>query len=102
MVLDKTKIFQTIQKNESSVKMFGVKNLALFGSFVRNEQKDNSDIDFFVEFHEGQSPYDNYIGLVFFLEEIFQRKIDLVTPKSMSPYIGPYIIKELEYVALSA
>jgi predicted nucleotidyltransferase len=102
MSLNKEKIFQTIIENQSSIKLLGVKNLALFGSFVRNEQKENSDIDFLVEFNDGQSSYDNYIELSFLLEDIFKRKIDLLTPKSMSPYIGPYILKELEYVALSA
>ncbi|MFZ9848809.1 MAG: nucleotidyltransferase family protein [Flavobacteriales bacterium] len=102
MSLNKEKIFQTIIENQSSIKLLGAKNLALFGSFVRNEQKENSDIDFLVEFNDGQSSYDNYIELSFLLEDIFKRKIDLLTPKSMSPYIGPYILKELEYVPLSA
>ena len=63
MLLNKEKIFRTIQAHEASIKMFGVKNLAVFSSFVRNEQNENSDIDFFVEFEDGKKNHDNYIDL---------------------------------------
>lgn len=101
-ILNKEHIFKSILMNETELKNMGVQKLALFGSFVRNEQSENSDIDFLVEFAKNQKNYDNYMNLLFFLEDLFKRKIDLLTPEAMSPYIGPYIIKELEYVSLSA
>jgi predicted nucleotidyltransferase len=101
-ILNKEHIFKSILMNETELKNMGVEKLALFGSFVRNEQSENSDIDFLVEFAKNQKNYDNYMNLLFFLEDLFKRKIDLLTPEAMSPYIGPYIIKELEYVSLSA
>jgi predicted nucleotidyltransferase len=40
--------------------------------------------------------------LSFFLEDLLDRRVEVVTPESLSPYIGPYIMKEVEYVDLAA
>lgn len=80
----------------------GVKRIGLFGSFVRGEQKNASDIDFIVEFEKDEKTFDNFMNLSFFLEALFQRRVELVTAESLSPYIGPYILKEAEYVSLAA
>ena len=74
-------------------KRFGVKRIGVFGSFARGEQKDISDVDILVEFEK--PTFDNFMNLAFFLEDLFQRKVDLVTPNSLSPYIGPYIKQEV-------
>jgi len=42
--------------------------------------------------------YDNFIQLSFFLEDLFRRRVELVTTESLSPYIGPHIMSEVEYV----
>lgn len=68
-------------------KRFCVKRIGVFGSFARGEQKDTSDVDILVEFEK--PTFDNFMNLAFFLEDLFQRKVDLVTPNSLSPYIGP-------------
>ena len=41
---------------------------------------------------------DNFIQLSFFLEDLLKRRVELVTPESISPYIRPYIMNEVEYV----
>ncbi|MBI5327582.1 MAG: hypothetical protein HZB80_04750 [Deltaproteobacteria bacterium] len=41
----------------------------------------------------------DFIHLAFFLEDLLHRKVELVTPESISPYIKPQILKEVEYVA---
>jgi predicted nucleotidyltransferase len=74
----------------------------LFGSFVRGRQNANSDVDVLVEFLPGQKTFDNFMQLSFLLEGLFQRKVELITREALSPYIGPYILKEIEYVALAA
>jgi hypothetical protein len=94
-------ISKLIEENRDKVRNFGVKRLGIFGSFVRGSQVENSDIDILVEFSSGQKNYDNFINLAFFLEEIFQRRVELVTPESISPYLKPYIMKEVEYVEIS-
>lgn len=77
---------------------FGVKHLALFGSTVRNEARDDSDIDVLVEF-EGGETYRNYFDLQFYLEDRLHCPIDLVCVDAVRPQIKPYIEKEALYVA---
>jgi len=77
---------------------FGVKRLGLFGSFVRNEQTEKSDIDFWIEFVPQQKTYRNLLDLGDFLEKIFERKVELVTPESLSPTLKREILKEMRYV----
>ena len=94
----KKDVLSIIQQNRKSVKTLGVKKLGLFGSFVREEQNKNSDIDLMVEFDKGKKTFDNFRQLSFLLEDLLGKKIELVTTDSMSPYIRPYILTEVEYV----
>jgi len=98
----KEDVLKRLRKNRSQLQAFGVKRIGLFGSFVRGEQKNISDIDLIVEFEPGKKTFDNFMALSFFLEALFQHKVELVTAESLSPYIGPYILKEVEYVSLAA
>jgi predicted nucleotidyltransferase len=84
------------------IKAFGVKKLALFGYFVREQQKPDSDIDLLVEFQPEHKTFDNFIHLSIFLEEVLQQPVELITTESLSPYLGPYIIEEVEDVPLTA
>ncbi|MCX6233226.1 MAG: nucleotidyltransferase family protein [Bacteroidetes bacterium] len=83
------------------MKEFGVKRIGLFGSYVRNEPTPDSDIDFIVEFNPGKKNYKNFIHLAYFLESILNKEVDLLTHGSLSPYLKPYIFKEIEYVSFS-
>jgi predicted nucleotidyltransferase len=89
-----------VQEHQSQIQAFGVKRLGLFGSFVRGEQDDESDVDFLVEFFPDRKTFDSFIHLAFYLEELLQRRVELVTPESLSPFIGPHILKEVAYVTL--
>ena len=80
----------------------GVKSIGLFGSFVRGDSSSQSDIDILIEFDSDRITYDNFIDTCFFLDELFNRRVEVVTADSISPYIKPYIMKEVEYVPLSA
>lgn len=91
-------ILSLIQEYQDKIRAFGVKKLGLFGSFVLGQQDENSDIDLLVEFDIGKKTFDIFIHLAFFLEDLFGRRVELVTPESLSPYIGPYIMKEVKYV----
>ena len=101
-VQTKQNILLTIQDNQKQIKAFGVKKLGLFGSFVRNEQSTDSDIDILVEFEPGQKTFDNFMQLAFLLEDLLERSVELVTPESLSPYIQPYIVQEVEYVTFTS
>jgi predicted nucleotidyltransferase len=95
-------VLMLIRQHESDIKTFGVRRLGLFGSFARSQQGKDSDVDILVEFEPGLKTFDNFIHLAFFLEDILKRRVELVTPDALSPYIGPHIMKEVEYVALNA
>ncbi len=97
-VKDKISLIDRLMKNEEKVLSFGVERIGIFGSFVRNEMRADSDVDFFVEFKEGYKNYDNFMDLAFFLKELTGREIELVTPNSLSPFLGPEIMKEVAYV----
>ncbi|NVM31244.1 MAG: nucleotidyltransferase family protein [Candidatus Helarchaeota archaeon] len=100
--LDKEKIFELLRLNKLQLQKYGVKRIGLFGSYLRGENKKESDIDFLVEFEEGKKNYDNFIELAFFLEELFNRRVDLLTIESMSPYLKPYILKEVRFETIKA
>jgi hypothetical protein len=88
-------IFKILQRNNNLLKKYRVKKIGLFGSYVRNEASKKSDIDLLVDFEE--KTFDNFIELAFELEKIFNRKVDLLTEKGISPYILPYINNEVQW-----
>lgn len=94
----KSEILDFIRKSHSQLNNFGVTKIGLFGSFVKNQQTEESDIDILVDFHPDKLKYDNYIDLAYYLEDSLERTVDLVTVDSLSPFIGPHILGEVEYV----
>jgi predicted nucleotidyltransferase len=52
-----------------------------------------SDKDILVEFTPEKHTFDNFMEVVFLLEEILGRKVEMITPEALSPHIGPYILK---------
>lgn len=103
MELSKEKILTTLKKHASEISDYGVIQIGLFGSYVRNEQTKQSDIDIFVEFDPQRESFDNFINLCFMLEKIFEnKKVEVVTKNGLSPYIGPKILKEVEYATLAS
>lgn len=101
-VRTREELFNLISSNSKALIAFGVVRIAVFGSFVRNEATAESDVDFYVELLPEKKTLKNFLGLGDFLEELTQRKVEIVTPQSLSKYIGPYILKELQYVPLAA
>ena len=76
---------------------FKIKEIGVFGSYVRGEQKEDSDIDILVEFEEGYKTFDNYMELKFFLEEILTSKIDLVIKTTIRDELKQNILSEVTY-----
>lgn len=72
----------------------GAKKISIFGSFARGEEKPESDIDIIVEFSEPKGLLE-IVGLEQELSELIGRKVDLLTEKSVSPYIIDKIKNEL-------
>jgi uncharacterized protein len=78
----------------------GVSRIGIFGSYSRGEARPDSDVDVFVDFHPGLKTYDNFSAVYDALEEAFRRRVELVTEKGLSPFIGPKIMREVKYVDL--
>ncbi len=97
-MIEKADIVNFLKSNRESIISYGVKKIGLFGSYVRKTQKPDSDIDILVEFYSDKLNYNNFINLAYFLEDNLSRKVDLITLDSLSPYIGPKILEEVEYV----
>jgi predicted nucleotidyltransferase len=76
---------------------FNVREIGIFGSFVRGEQKETSDLDILVEFKARVSLFE-IVRLERFLSELLGEKVDLVLKKSLKPRIGKHILKEVVYV----
>ena len=80
------------------MKLFSVKRIALFGSFIHDNQSEKSDIDILVELKE--ETFSNFINLKFFLEDLFGRKVDLVTEEGLKPRLK-YIKEEAIYAKVA-
>ena len=89
------KIINMLKDHNEILRKYEVKRIGLFGSFARGDQKKNSDIDFLVEFEK--PVFENFMDLAFYLEELFGRKIELITNGNLSPYIQPYVEKEVKW-----
>jgi predicted nucleotidyltransferase len=76
---------------------FNVKSIGLFGSYVRDEQKDKSDIDLLVEFSKPIGFF-KFIELEEYLSKKLGIEVDLVTPDALKPMIKPQIMREVVYV----
>jgi predicted nucleotidyltransferase len=101
-VRTKRELMKRVAASRDSLAAMGVARLGLFGSFAREEQRQDSDVDLLVEFAPGQKNFDNFMTLGFFLEELFDRRVELITPESLSPYIRPHIMTEVEYAVIAA
>ncbi len=97
----KQDVLALLERHKTELRGSGVRRLGLFGSFVRNEQRPESDIDLLIEFSPGRKTFDNLIRVGDYLESLFSRRVELVTPEALSPYLRPHIAKEVEYVSIS-
>ena len=95
----KENIIAAIKFHKPQLSKLGVQNIGLFGSYLRNEQSDKSDIDLLIDFEPEKENFDNYMAVYDLFENIFKNeKIEVVTKNGLSQYIGPKILKEVMYV----
>lgn len=76
---------------------FNVKNIGIFGSYIRNQQTQKSDIDILIDYEEVPNLF-ALIELEYYLEEILNTKVDLVTRKGIKPQLKEFILKEVVYI----
>ncbi|MXY99365.1 nucleotidyltransferase family protein [Candidatus Poribacteria bacterium] len=92
-MLTKSAIKQTLLSHQNTLRKYGVKRFGFFGSYVKDTAHSESDIDLLVELEEVS--FDRYMDLRIFLEDLFQKKIDLVISDSLKPRLRPRIEKEI-------
>lgn len=76
---------------------YGVKTIGIFGSYLREEQTQTSDIDVLVEFEKPIGLVE-FVGLKNHLSDLLEMKVDLVMKKALKPGIGRRILSEVVYV----
>lgn len=92
-------ILTTLGSNRNKLARYGIRKLGLFGSYARDEQSPESDIDILLDFDPDHENYDNYMAVYDILEQLFNNeKVEVVTRNGLSPYIGPKILNEVVYV----
>lgn len=97
-IVDVSQIRNTINQHQDSLrKVYKVKNISVFGSVARGENKETSDIDLLVELREPIGIF-RFIELEEFLSRILGKKVDLVTKKALKPAIRQQILQEAIYV----
>ncbi|NDC31588.1 MAG: DNA polymerase subunit beta [Bacteroidetes bacterium] len=95
----KDNILITLKSNKLNLSKFGIRNVGLFGSYIRNEQSSVSDIDLLIDFEPEKENFDNFMAVCDLFEKIFENeKIEVVTKNGLSPHIGPKILNEVQYV----
>ena len=76
---------------------FGVKRIGIFGSFVRGEERQDSDVDVLVVFQKGEETFDHYMDCKFYLEDLFGRNVDLVIEDTLKNRLKEPILSEVIY-----
>ena len=94
--MDRSEILRRLAQQRQAVQQLGVRRLGLFGSIARGEETSTSDVDVLVELE--RNSFDAYMDLKFFLEELLQRRVDLVLADTVKPRLRERILKETVYV----
>jgi predicted nucleotidyltransferase len=94
--LTRQAILTRLADNGALLQKFHVRRIGLFGSYARQEQTKQSDIDLLVEFESAS--FDNFMNLAFAMERLFHKKIDLIMPESLSPYLKPLVEREVSWL----
>lgn len=95
----KENIIARIKTHKPALLSLGVQDIGLFGSYLRNEQSDKSDIDLLIDFEPEKETFDNFMAVYDLFENIFENeRVEVVTRNGLSKYIGPKILKDIMYV----
>ncbi|MCW4025322.1 MAG: nucleotidyltransferase family protein [Candidatus Bathyarchaeota archaeon] len=91
-------IKHTLSQHKGEIKKrFKVKTIGVFGSYVRGEQRQKSDVDVLVEFEEPVGLFE-FMDLEMYLAGLLGVKVDLVSKKALKPHIGERILEEVVMV----
>ena len=79
-------------------KTFHVREIGIFGSFVKGSHTVQSDVDILIDFKHGHKDLFNFMRLKYYLEGLLGKKVDLVMKKAIKPMLKKNIFREVEYV----
>jgi predicted nucleotidyltransferase len=97
-MLTRDEIVKTLRDHRTEWAEFDVESISLFGSMARDEATAESDIDVLVDFRSAPT-FDSYMGLKIYLEDLFGRRVDLATRKTLKPRIREIVEREALRVA---
>ena len=97
------KTFEEIKKTigehrEELISKFMVKEIGIFGSYVRGDQDETSDIDILVDYSDEHISLFDVLELKYYFEELLRLKVDIVTREALKPVIGKHIMDEVVFV----
>lgn len=98
----KERFQKVIFENQKYLKDLGIRSIGIFGSVARNEDTEASDYDILVEFEKHKKSFKTFTALCDLFENHLGANYEIVTKESLSPYIGPHILEEVEYVKIAA
>jgi predicted nucleotidyltransferase len=96
----KTEILDFLKQNRKFLsETYHITKIGLFGSFAKDEQKEDSDVDLLIDIEEGTpNIHDLKLSLKKYLSNAFGRNVDLAREKYLKPYAKKYILKDVLYV----
>jgi hypothetical protein len=94
MMTSKEDYLAKLKSLHDELKRFKVREIGLFGSVVRGEQKQSSDLDVLVDFADDADLFD-LVGLGLFLEEKIGRKVDVVPKRALRQELRDRVLKEV-------
>ena len=95
--LTRSQALRILEANHEQLKRLGVEKIALYGSVARNEATAESDVDVLVELADEKLTLEGYMDVCFFLEELFGRRVDVTTFRSLKPHWRDYVLADAVY-----
>jgi hypothetical protein len=92
-------IEQKLKINKSYIfNEYMVRDLGVFGSYIKHKQTKESDIDILIDFKKGNKSFFNFMRLKAYLEKLLKNDIDLVMKDALKPRLRNKILNEVKYV----
>lgn len=98
--LTRESALHTLEKNSGQLKQLGVEKIALFGTVARDEATPQSDVDVLVELADAFLTLEGYMSLCFYLEDLFGRRVDVTTFRSIKPHMRDRVLADAVYLDL--
>ena len=94
--MDSKEVIKLIKAHKRELEKFGVKRIGIFGSLARDEASEERDIDIVVEFERGKGTFKNFGGLAEYLESLFGRSVDILTPAGIESIRNDEVKKSIK------